>query len=131
MSRSQAILAAVLLAALGCSSAIASDFVPRSSGSFAPVGDEAGARATCSDVGAGSAMSENDSSEPVHVSPGPAAATTTTGPTRSAKHIGVDDVASDARTAPVVGDADEKAPPPNPHKAKTMRWQSLLPGVMK
>jgi hypothetical protein len=132
MSRFHAIPAAVLLAALGCSSAIAGDFVPRASGSFGSAGDE-GVRATCSDVGAGTAMSESDGFQSVHAMPGPAAAAATTGPTRSAKHIGVDDAATDARTAPspADADADEKAPPPNPHKAKTLRWQSLLPGVMK
>ena len=119
MPRIHAIAAAVLLVAFGCSSAQAGDFAARASGSFAAVGD-AGARTTCpdtvsapmSDADAGSAAPDAAAADGAH-----------SGPTRSARHIGVDD-ASDVHVAAGADGSVHK-----PHAAA--RWQSLLPGVMK
>jgi hypothetical protein len=49
--------------------------------------------------------------------------------------VGTDDSAGGAHavvppTAPAA-DGDEKPAPASPHKARALRWQSLLPGVMK
>jgi hypothetical protein len=73
-------------------------------------------------------MSEDS---PSHASPG-AAASPSASPLRSAKHIGIDDVANDAHPTAAGADAPEEKPAAtNTHKGKSLRWQSLLPGVMK
>src|SRR5262249_53512094 len=92
MPRIHATAAAALLLALGCSSVFAGDFMPRASNGFAAVGDDAPARTRCPDVGSSAPMSEDS---PSHTSPG-AAASPSASPLRSAKHIGIDDLANDA-----------------------------------
>ena len=125
MPRNHAIAAAVLLVALGCSCAQAGDFVPRTTGSFAAVGEGAATVSTCPEATSTAAMSDADA---VAAHDGVAAASVHSGPTRSAKHIGVDDVVTDAHTA-AVADDDKAA---GAHKSRAAaRWQSLLPGVMK
>ena len=124
MPRNHAIAAAALLVAL-CSCAQARDLLPRSTGSFAAVGEGAATASTCPEATATAAMSDADASGATRDS---AAASVHSGPTRSAKHIGVDDVVGDAHTAVVV--EDDKAA--GAHKSRAAaRWQSLLPGVMK
>lgn len=124
MLRSHVIAAAALLAAFGCSVAIAGDFVPRTTSAYT-VGDDAGARASCAE-GASQPMSESDTAAPASAG----AAAVHAGPASTAKHYGVDDGVGDARPAVAPAEVDDKAVP-NPHKAHTLRWQSLLPGVMK
>ena len=130
MSWNQALLAAALTIAFVCSNAVAGDFVPRATNSFAAVGDDPGSRASCPDGGSGPAMNETDPS--VHSSPGPASAPVVT-PSRSAKHIGIDDAAVDTHAATATTtDGDEKPVPASAHKSRSgLRWQSLLPGIMK
>ena len=130
MSRSQAILAATLLLAIGWTSALAGDFVPRATNSYAAIGDDPGTRASCPDAGSSAPMNEVETS--VRNSPGPADAPPAT-PARSAKHIGVDDAATDTHAAAATTvDSDDKPVPTTVHKPRSaLRWQSLLPGVMK
>jgi hypothetical protein len=124
MSKSHVIASAALLAVFGCSVAIAGDFVPRASSAYT-VGDDAGARTSCAE-GASQPMSESDTATPASA----AAAVAHAGPASTAKHYGVDDGVADVRPAVTPAEIDDKAVP-NPHKAHTLRWQSLLPGVMK
>jgi len=129
MSRSQAILAAMLLFAIGSASALAGDFVPRATNSYAAISDDAGTRASCPDVGSSAGMNEVETS--LHSSPGPADPPAAA-PARSAKHIGVDDAATDTHAPAATADGDDKPAPASAHKARSaLRWQSLLPGVMK
>lgn len=125
MPSSKAIVAAALLFALGCSSACAGDFMPRSSGSFGAVGNDPATRATCADAPS-AAMSESDVAAPSS----PGATVVRSVPIHTSKHIGVDDVVSDIHAAvPVDG---EDKPAAGAHKPRSnLRWQSLLPGVMK
>ena len=106
------------------SAACAGDFMPRATNGFAAVGDDPGPRSASVDVGSAAPMSESES-------PGPARATT---PSRSG-HVGVDGNSSadnHAITTPA-SDGEDKATSaaPAPHKSRALRWQSLLPGVMK
>lgn len=126
MSSIHVIAAVALLAVLGCSSARAGDFVPRASGNFAAVADDAGARATCAESTANAAMSEGDTATAAHDSPG--VTSVHAAPAHSAKHVGVDDAVSDTHAAPAADD-DKLAGAHKGHAAA--RWQSLLPGVMK
>ena len=124
------IIVATLVAMLGCSSALAGDFVPRATGNFSALGDDPGARSSCPEAATNVAMSEVDTTQAQDTS---SARVVHVGPTRSAKHIGVDDVAADAHTT--TGAEEQKpvgAPAASPHKSRApARWQSLLPGVMK
>jgi hypothetical protein len=128
MPRSQLILAATLLFALGGSVACAGDFVPRATNSYASIGDDPGPRSTsCPDAGAVAAASNEADAATVH-------ATEPSHPSapRSARHIGVDDAAADSHPDGTATDADDKPAPVATHKSRaTLRWQSLLPGVMK
>lgn len=126
MPSSKAIVAAALLFALACSSACAGDFMPRSSGSFGAVGDDPASRTTCADA-PNAAMSESDAA-PAASSPGTTVVRSV--PIHTSKHIGVDDVVSDVHVA-VPADGEEK-PVAAAHKPRSsLRWQSLLPGIMK
>lgn len=123
MLRISAALAA--LALVCASSAVcAGDFMPRGTNGYA-VADDPGSRSVAADAAASAPMSETET-------PGSARAAA---PARSG-HIGVDGAAAENHaTAPAPsGDAEDKAAPSaagNPHKARSLRWQSLLPGVMK
>lgn len=126
MPRNYAILALLFVAASGCPAVYAGDFVTRASSGYAPAGDEAGraARAT--------PMNESDSTPAVRTPDTDAVPVTTT---RRAAHAGADDAAGGAHavappSAPAA-DGDDKPAPVSPHKARALRWQSLLPGVMK
>jgi hypothetical protein len=125
MPRSHVIASAALFAVFGCSAAIAGDFVSRATSAYT-VGDSAGARGSCAE-GASQPMSESDAAAPASAA---GAAALHAGPASTAKHYGVDDGVADVRPAVAPADIDDKAVP-NPHKAHTLRWQSLLPGVMK
>jgi hypothetical protein len=125
MLRSKVALAAALVA--GCSIAYAGDFVPRvGSNALAAIADDPGARSAPS-----AAMSESDScpteaapATPSHASPA----------RRAAARVGADEVAAERSTAAVTAAStdDDKAVAPAPaRKAHALRWQSLLPGVMK
>ena len=115
----------VALALFCASSAVcAGDFTPPATNGFAAVGDDPGSRSAAVDAGSAAPMSEE--------SPGPARASA---PPRSG-HVGVDgnSSADNHAATPTVNDGDDKATPAapaNPHKAHALRWQSLLPGVMK
>jgi hypothetical protein len=128
MPRFQVILAATLMVTLVSSGACAGDFVPRATNSFAAIGDDPGARSSgCAeaDAAAGATTSEPDTVATMRAAPSHTSAP------RSARHIGVDD-ASDTHSAPTTSDADDKQVPAPAHKARSgLRWQSLLPGVMK
>jgi hypothetical protein len=130
MLRFQATLAAALFAA-GCSAACAGDFLPRAaSGGLATVADDPGARPTCPDV-ASAAMSES-----VSIATPSSAASSRSTPTpasaQRAAHVGTDEVAAETHAAAGDDDKSGGAAPVSPHKSKGgMRWQSLLPGVMK
>ena len=120
------ISAAVAAFALACASsaACAGDFMPRGTNGYA-IADDPGSRLAVADAGATAPMSEPES-------PGPARAAA---PVR-AGHIGVDGAAAETRAATPApaSETDDKAPPSaatSPHKAHSLRWQSLLPGVMK
>jgi hypothetical protein len=75
----------------------------------------------------------NESEAPVVRTPDTDAAPPAT--TRRAAHVGADDAAGGAPAAlppsAPAADGDDKPAPANPHKARALRWQSLLPGVMK
>ena len=126
MLRLKIALAAALVA--GCSIACAGDFLPRTSGNtLAAVADDPGARSAST-----AAMSEPDNcptetaapATPAHASPA----------RRAAAHVGADDVAVERTTAsaaPVVADDDKAGAPAPVRKPHALRWQSLLPGVMK
>jgi hypothetical protein len=126
MLRSQAILAVALLFAAGCSAACAGDFMPRAANGIAAVADDHAGRSVSADAGPTAVMSEPDATPVARVAPAPV-----TSPRRAA-HVGADDVAADAH-APVVGDEDKGGSGSVPaHKSRNaLRWQSLLPGVMK
>src|SRR4029453_3343231 len=126
MPRNYAILALLFVAATGCPAVYAGDFVARASSGYAPAGDEAGAR-----IGH-VAMKESDSAPAVRT-PDTDAAPVATAP--QAAHVGTDDAAGSAHavappSAPAA-DGDDKPVPASPHKTRALRWQSLLPGVMK
>jgi hypothetical protein len=127
MPRNYAILALLLVAATACPAVYAGDFVPRATSAYAPAGDEAGARA-----GRVGAMNEPDSASAVRTPDADAAPAATAH--RSA-HVGADDSAGGAHAAlppsAPAADGDDKPAPVSPHKARALRWQSLLPGVMK
>jgi hypothetical protein len=129
MPRNYAILALLLLAATGCPAVYAGDFVTRAGSGYTPSGDEAGARA-----GHVAAMNESDDTPALRTPDTDAGAAPVT-TTRRAAHVGADDAAGGAHavvapSAPVA-DGDDKPAPASPHKARALRWQSLLPGVMK
>lgn len=127
MPSSKGFAAAALMIVLGCSCAYAGDFVPRSSGTFGAVGDDPATRTSCADA-PNAAMSESDV---VAAPSNPGVSSGQNAPVRNAKHIGVDDVVNDARAVPAASDGDDKAAA-GAHKARSsLRWQSLLPGVMK
>jgi hypothetical protein len=127
MPRNYAILALLLVAVSGCPALYAGDFVTRASGGYAPAGDDTGARAGR----AAAAMSESDTQVVRTPDTDTAPATTT----RRAAHVGADDAAANAHAAlppaAPAADGDDKPVPASPHKARALRWQSLLPGVMK
>ena len=126
MLRLKIALAAALVA--GCSIACAGDFLPRASGNtLAAVADDPGARNAST-----AAMSEPDScpTEPAAAPATPAHA----GSRRAVAHVGADDVAVErtaASAAPVAVDDDKASAPAPVRKPHALRWQSLLPGVMK
>ncbi|HEY2395797.1 MAG TPA: hypothetical protein VGH81_07460 [Rudaea sp.] len=129
MLRSQAILAVALLFAAGCSAACAGDFMPRAANGLAAVADDHAARSTSADAGPTAVMSEPDATPVARAAPVPA----TTTAVRRAVHVGADDVAVDAH-APAAVDDDKGAGSGSApaHKSRAaLRWQSLLPGVMK
>ena len=126
MPRNYAILALLFVAASGCPAVYAGDFVTRASSGYAPAGDEAGR------AGRAPAMNESDSAPAVRT---PDTDTAPVTATRRAAQVGADDSAGGAHavvppSAPAV-DGDDKPAPASPHKARALRWQSLLPGVMK
>ena len=127
MPRNYALLALLFVAASACPAVYAGDFVPRAPSGYAPAGDEAGARA-----GRGAAMNESDCATAVRTPDADAAPVST--PHRAA-HVGTDDSAGGAHAAlpasAPAADGDDKPAPVSPHKARALRWQSLLPGVMK
>ncbi|HEX3121848.1 MAG TPA: hypothetical protein VHQ21_00980 [Rhodanobacteraceae bacterium] len=127
MPRNYAILALLFVAATGCPAVYAGDFVTRAGSGYTPAGDEAGARA-----GHVAAMNDSDSAPAVRTPDTDAAPVTAT---RRAAHVGTDDAAGGAHAvAPAstpTADAEDKPVPASPHKARALRWQSLLPGVMK
>ena len=129
MPRNYAILALLLVAAPGSQAVYAGDFVPRATSGYAPAGDESSSRA--GRVAATAAMNECDT-QTVRTPDTDAAPVTTT---RHAAHVGTDDAAAGAHAAlppsAVAADGDDKPAPASPHKARALRWQSLLPGVMK
>jgi hypothetical protein len=126
MPRNYAIIA-LLFVATACPAVYAGDFVTRATSSYAPAGDEAGARA-----GHVAAMNESDSTPAVRT---PDADTAGVTATRRAAHVGTDDSTGGAHAAlppsAPAADGDDKPAPVSPHKARALRWQSLLPGVMK
>jgi hypothetical protein len=129
MHRIEAILAVALVFAASCSAACAGDFVPRAPGGVAAVADDPGSRSP-SDMGSAAAMDESDSAAR---NPTPTSHSTAA---QRAAQIGTDDVASSdshASTPAATADGDDKggstAAPP--HKSHSLRWQSMLPGVMK
>ena len=127
MPRNYAILALLFVAATGCQAVYAGDFVTRASSGYAPSGDEAGARA-----GHVAAMNESESTPAVRT-PDTDADAAPVATARRAGQMGADDSAVHAAvpaSAPAA-DADDKPAPASPHKARALRWQSLLPGVMK
>jgi len=129
MPRNYAILALLLVAAAGCPVVYAGDFVARASSGYAPAGDEAGARA-----GHQTAMNESDDPPAVRTPDTDTGASPVT-TARRAAHVGADDSSGGAHAAVApstpVADGDDKPAPAGPHKARALRWQSLLPGVMK
>jgi len=129
MPRNYAILALLFVAASGCPAVYAGDFVTRATSGYAPAADEAGARA-----GHVAAINESDSTPAVRT-PDTDADAAPVATTRRAAHVGADDSAGGAHavappSAPAA-DGDDKPAPASPHKARALRWQSLLPGVMK
>lgn len=130
MPRNYAILALLLVAASGCPAVYAGDFVPRATGGYASAGDDSGAGV--GRVAATAAMGESDA--PVLRTPD-ADAAPAPGTRRAAPLVGADDTAGGAHAAlppsAPVADGDDKPAPASPHKAHALRWQSLLPGVMK
>jgi hypothetical protein len=132
MLRIQAIFSAALLFAVGCSAACAGDFLPRASGGVTVAAADPGVRSGCPETGS-AAMSESDSIATAHSS---AAAQSSSTSARRAAPVGADEVVADSHnaTSSSAGDEDKSAGAPAvvPHKAKSaLRWQSLLPGVMK
>jgi hypothetical protein len=127
MPRNYAVLALLLVAASACPAVYAGDFVTRAS-SYTPAGDESGR------AGRAAVMNDSDSAPTVRTPDTDAdAAPVTT--TRRAAHVGADDSVGGAHAvAPPstpTTDGDDKPAPASPHKARALRWQSLLPGVMK
>ncbi len=129
MLRSQAILAVALLFAAGCSAAYAGDFLPRAANGLAAVADDHAARPACPDAGPTAVMSEPDAAPVARAETAPATATTV----RRAAHVGADDVAADTHAAAAADDDKSGGGAAAPaHKSRAaLRWQSLLPGVMK
>ena len=129
MPRNYAILALLLVAVGGCPAVYAGDFVTRASSGYVPAGDEAAARA-----GHQAAMNESNDTPAVRTPDTDAGAAPVTAARRAA-HVGADDSPGGAHAvvAPStpVADGDDKPAPASPHKARALRWQSLLPGVMK
>jgi hypothetical protein len=128
MPRNYAILALLLVVATGSSAVQAGDFVSRASGGYAAAGDEAGARA-----GRVATAAMDESEAPAVRTPDADAAPPAS--TRHTARVGADDATGGAHAvvpavAPVA-DGDDKPAPASPHKARALRWQSLLPGVMK
>lgn len=127
MLRSQAILAVALLFAAGCSAACAGDFMPRAANGLATAADDHAARPASVDAGPTAVMSEPDAAPVARVAPAPVVSP------RHAARVGADEVAADAHT-PVSGDEDKGGSGSSVpvHKSRNaLRWQSLLPGVMK
>jgi hypothetical protein len=129
MPRNYAILALLFVALTGCPAVYAGDFVTRATSGYTPAGDEAGARA-----GHAAAMNESDSTPAVRTPDTDADAAPAATLHRAAR-VGTDDSAGGAHTAvppsTPAADGDDKPVPASPHKARALRWQSLLPGVMK
>jgi hypothetical protein len=127
MLRSQAILTVALLLAAGCSAACAGDFMPRAGNGIAVVADDHATRSASADAGPTAVMSEPVAAPVARAVPAAAAVAP-----RRAAHVGADDVAADAHT-PAAADDDKGGAGAVPaHKSRAaLRWQSLLPGVMK
>ena len=122
MLRFQIALAAMLVA-IG-SIACAGDFVPRAAGNtLAAVADDPVARSASS-----AAMSEPD---PAPVESVPATPAHATPLHRAAAQVGADEVVAERSSATSATDDDKSAPRTPARKAHALRWQSLLPGVMK
>ena len=127
MLRSQAILTVALLLAAGCSAACAGDFMPRAGNGIAVVADDHAVRSASADAGPTAVMSEPVAAPVAHAAPAAVVAP------RRAPHVGADDVAVDAH-APAAADDDKgiSSGAVPAHKSRAaLRWQSLLPGVMK
>jgi len=127
MLRVKIALAVALFA--GCSFACAGDFLPRASGNtLAAVADDPGARSA-------STAAMSDESCPTEPAAAPATPAHANAPRRAAAHVGADDVAavehSSPAAAPAMADDDKPGPPAPARKGHALRWQSLLPGVMK
>ena len=121
MLRINAVLVALAFAC-AASAACAGDFVPRATNGYGAVGDDPGARSAGADMGAAAPMSEAESPGPARVASAPV----------GAGHVGVEGAQAAEAHAPAATDGDEKsAAPATPHKPHALRWQSLLPGVMK
>lgn len=117
MRRIHGVIVAALVLGAACSGVHAGDFMPRAGNALAAVGDDAAPRAAA-------AMSEPESDAPA----APVAPAVSNTP--RAARIGAGDIGAEARTGKAADD-DHAAPPAPAHKARTLRWQSLLPGVMK
>jgi len=132
MLRIQAIVSAALLFALGCSAACAGDFLPRASGGVTVAAADPGARSGCPEA-TSAAMSESDSTATARSSTTSSSSSSTS--VRRATRVGTDEVAVDTHNATPssTGDEDKSGgAPAAPHKVRSsLRWQSLLPGVMK
>ena len=133
MLRIQAIVSAALLFAVGCSAACAGDFLPRAAGGVTVAAAEPSGRSGCPEAGS-AAMSESDSISTTRSSAASSSSSST--PVRRAAHVGADEVAADAHSATPSSTGDEDKGSGGaavaPHKVRSsLRWQSLLPGVMK
>jgi hypothetical protein len=124
MPRYPVLVGVTMLLAVASVGVRAADFMPRVGGSsIAAVADDPAPRA------ASAAMSEPDSDAPARAFATPSAAVAVP---HAAARIGVDDVVADPVHAAKAGSEDDHAAVPAPaHKGRTLRWQSLLPGVMK
>jgi hypothetical protein len=131
MLRIQAIISAALLFAVGCSAACAGDFLPRAAGGVTVAAADPGARTGCPEAGS-AAMSESDSTATARSAASTSSSSTSA---RRAAHVGADEVAVDTHSATPSSASDEDksgGAPAAPHKVRSsLRWQSLLPGVMK
>jgi hypothetical protein len=129
------VIVAMLPVALACTWVQAGDFAPRGGSSFAAVADDPGARSPVTDSATSTAaMSETTDAAAgatSHEAPAHASAPVRRAPAR----VGADDASGEAHasTSSAGDSSDDKAPTTTTaHKGRgALRWQSLLPGVMK